>query len=59
LHQLLVEAKHAGTAILLTTHQMAFADGLADRAVLLHDGAVADEGPWPRVRQRAEQHGWR
>jgi ABC-2 type transport system ATP-binding protein len=59
LHQLLVDAKRAGTAILLTTHQMAFADGLADRAVLLHDGAVADEGPWPRVRQRAEQHGWR
>jgi ABC-2 type transport system ATP-binding protein len=59
LHQLLVEAKHAGAGILLTTHQMAFADGLVDRAVVLREGAVADEGPWPRVRERAEQHGWR
>ena len=58
LHQLLVEAKQAGTAILLTTHQMAFADGLADRGVLLQDGAVADEGSWAQVRERAERRGW-
>jgi ABC-2 type transport system ATP-binding protein len=45
LHDLLLQAKQAGTAILLTTHQMAFADGLADRGVLLEDGIVADEGP--------------
>ena len=58
LHHLLVEAKQAGTAILLTTHQMAFADGLADRGVLLQDGTVADEGPWAQVRERAERRGW-
>ena len=58
LHHLLVEAKQAGTAILLTTHQMAFADGLADRGVLLEDGTVADEGPWAQVRERAERRGW-
>jgi ABC-type multidrug transport system ATPase subunit len=59
LFDLLVEAKRGGTAVLLTTHQMAFADGLADRAVLLHEGAVADEGPWAQVRERAEARGWR
>ena len=58
LHHLLVEAKRAGAAILLTTHQMAFADGLADRGVLLEDGTVADEGPWAQVRERAERRGW-
>ena len=30
--------------VLLTTHQMGFADGLADRAVMLDEGEVADEG---------------
>jgi ABC-2 type transport system ATP-binding protein len=59
LYELLVEAKQAGTAVLLTTHQMGFADGLAERAVRLQDGVVADEGPWMQVRERAEQHGWR
>jgi ABC-2 type transport system ATP-binding protein len=59
LFDLLVEAKRGGKAVLLTTHQMAFADGLADRAVLLHEGAVADEGPWAQVRERAEARGWR
>jgi ABC-2 type transport system ATP-binding protein len=58
LHHLLVEAKQAGTAILLTTHQMAFADGLADRGVLLQDGTVADEGPWAQVRERSKRRGW-
>ena len=50
LHGLLNERKRAGKAVLLTTHQMAFADGLADRAVLLEEGVVADEGPWEEVR---------
>jgi len=63
LAELLVEAKAAGTAILLTTHQMAFADGVADRAVVLGEGAVLDRGPWRAVRERAgagwlpEEHG--
>jgi ABC-2 type transport system ATP-binding protein len=59
LGELLVEAKQAGTGVLLTTHQMAFADGVADRAVMLEEGVVADEGPWTQVRERAERRGWR
>ena len=59
LHELLVAAKQAGNAVLLTTHQMAFADGLADRAVLLVEGEVADAGPWAEVRERAQDRGWR
>ena len=46
------EAKAAGTAILMTTHQMYFADGLADRAVVLAEGAIVDQGPWDEVRAR-------
>jgi ABC-2 type transport system ATP-binding protein len=63
LAELLQEAKAAGTAILLTTHQMGFADGVADRAVVLGEGAVLDQGPWRAVRERAgagwaaEEHG--
>ena len=58
LYELLLEAKRAGTAVLLTTHQMGFADGLADRAVMLDEGEVADEGRWAEVRERAEARGW-
>jgi ABC-2 type transport system ATP-binding protein len=58
LHELLGECKRGGTAVLLTTHQMAFADGLADRAVMLDEGMVADGGPWAQVRERAEARGW-
>jgi len=58
LFEILLEAKARGTAVLLTTHQMAFADGLADRAVMLDEGEVADEGPWSEVRERAEARGW-
>jgi ABC-2 type transport system ATP-binding protein len=64
LAELLREAKAAGTAILMTTHQMAFADGVADRAVVLAEGTVVDQGPWDAVRERstaaavgAEAHG--
>jgi ABC-2 type transport system ATP-binding protein len=58
LHELLLERKRAGTVVFLTTHQMAFADGLADRAVRLEEGVVADTGPWAQVRERAEARGW-
>jgi ABC-2 type transport system ATP-binding protein len=58
LHELLLEAKRTGTAVLLTTHQMAFAEGLADRAVMLDEGEVADHGPWVEVRERARARGW-
>jgi ABC-2 type transport system ATP-binding protein len=58
LHELLVEAKRTGTAILFTTHQLGFADGLADRALVLDEGQVVDDGPWRMVEQRARDRGW-
>lgn len=58
LRRLLLEAKERGAAVLLTTHQMRFADGVADRAVLLGEGEVLDEGAWPEVRARAAASGW-
>ena len=58
LRDVLLERKRAGTAVLLTTHQLHFADGLADRAIMLQEGAIADEGPWAEVRERAEARGW-
>lgn len=58
LGELLREAKAAGQAVLFTTHQLAFADGLADRAVVLQEGQVLDTGPWAKVRERARDRGW-
>jgi ABC-2 type transport system ATP-binding protein len=58
LAELLLEAKRGGTAVLLTTHQMRFADGVADRALLLDEGKVLDRGAWRDVRLRAERRGW-
>jgi ABC-2 type transport system ATP-binding protein len=58
LHTLLVEAKRSNVAIVLTTHQLHFAEGLADRAVVLEEGVVVDEGPWDAVAQRATERGW-
>jgi ABC-2 type transport system ATP-binding protein len=58
LHELLVEAKSDGKAVLFTTHQMTFANGLADRAIALEEGEVVDEGDWADVRTRAEERGW-
>jgi len=39
------ELRATGTTILLTTHDMAEAQALADRVVLLNDGAVVAQGP--------------
>jgi ABC-2 type transport system ATP-binding protein len=58
LAEILRDAKRGGAAVLLTTHQLAFADGLADRAVMLDEGEVVDEGAWADVRERAEARGW-
>ena len=44
LRELLSERKRAGAAVLLTTHQMAFADGLADRAVRARGGRGGRRG---------------
>src|SRR6266540_948961 len=49
LRDLLVEARAEGIAIVLSTHQLHFSDGLADRAVVLHDGRVIDAGDYKPV----------
>jgi ABC-2 type transport system ATP-binding protein len=58
LREVLLERAQAGAAVVLTTHQLEWADGLADRAVVLHEGEVADAGPWSTVRERRQARGW-
>ncbi|HEV2450698.1 MAG TPA: ABC transporter ATP-binding protein [Streptosporangiaceae bacterium] len=43
--QLVRQLRAAGTTILLTTHDMAEAQALADRVILLNHGSVVAEGP--------------
>jgi ABC-2 type transport system ATP-binding protein len=54
LHKLLRRAAAGGAAVVLTTHQLGFADGLADRAVILDQGRVADAGPFEQVLAGAQ-----
>lgn len=49
LWSLLTEAKEEGASVLFSTHQLAFAEGLADRVVVLHDGRVAADGAYEEV----------
>jgi ABC-2 type transport system ATP-binding protein len=58
LHAILAERKAAGCAVLLTTHQLGFAEGLADRGVLLAEGEIADAGTYREVSERAASTGW-
>jgi ABC-2 type transport system ATP-binding protein len=58
LRTILLERKAAGCAVLLTTHQLGFAEGLADRGVLLADGEVSDAGSYDEVAERAGAAGW-
>jgi ABC-2 type transport system ATP-binding protein len=58
LHAILAERKAAGCAVVLTTHQLGFADGLADQGVLLAEGEVADAGSYGEVASRAMDAGW-
>jgi ABC-2 type transport system ATP-binding protein len=58
LHAILGERKAAGCAVLLTTHQLGFAEGLADRGVLLAEGEIADAGSYREVSERAASTGW-
>jgi ABC-2 type transport system ATP-binding protein len=58
LHELLRERKAAGCAVLFTTHQLGFAEGLADRGVLLSEGEVADAGSYADVAADAADAGW-
>ena len=58
LHELLLEYKAAGCAVLLTTHQLAFAEGLADRGMVLSEGEVTDAGSYNDVTAHAVESGW-
>ena len=58
LHELLLERKAAGCAVLLTTPQLGFAEGLADRGVLLSEGEVTDSGSYRDVAANAAEAGW-
>jgi ABC-2 type transport system ATP-binding protein len=58
LHELLLERKEAGCAVLLTTHQLGFAEGLADRGVLLSEGEITDAGGYRDVAANAAEAGW-
>jgi ABC-2 type transport system ATP-binding protein len=49
LRELLLECKREGAAVMLTTHQLEFARGVADRAVVLSDGVVVADGPYGEV----------
>jgi len=52
LRELLTQAKDDGAAVMLTTHQLEFARGVADRAVVLSDGVVVEQGPYDEVVDR-------
>ena len=58
LHELLLERKAAGCAILLTTHQLGFAEGLADRGMLLSEGEVDRRRQLRDVAADAAAAGW-
>jgi ABC-2 type transport system ATP-binding protein len=49
LRELLIEAKRNDVAVVMTTHQLGFARGIADRAVLLAEGIVVEQGPYDTV----------
>lgn len=43
------EVADAGAAVVLVTHDMAMAAGIADDVTVLHEGRVIENGPAPRV----------
>lgn len=58
LREMLLEAKAAGTGVLMTTHQLPFVAGLADRAALLQDGEVIVMGAYDEVAAHVSELGW-
>jgi polar amino acid transport system ATP-binding protein len=52
---LVAELKEQGSTILMTTHEMQFAEHAADRVVFLKDGRIAESGP-PEQVLRDPQH---
>lgn len=49
LRSILLETKKDGTGVVFSTHQLAFAASLADRALVLDDGRVVEAGPYDQV----------
>jgi ABC-2 type transport system ATP-binding protein len=49
LRDLLLGCKRDGAALMLTTHQLEFARGIADRAIVLSDGVVVADGPYDEI----------
>jgi len=57
IHELILEQKANGMAVLLTTHNMVEASKLCDRIVLLHEGSVIEAGsPDDICRKYDHQH---
>ena len=52
---LVAELKDQGSTILMTTHEMHFAERAADRVVFLKDGRIVEAGP-PAQVLRDPQH---
>jgi ABC-2 type transport system ATP-binding protein len=50
----LLGLKSEGKAVLMSTHQIGFARGLADRAVILEEGRVLASGPYEATVEREE-----
>jgi ABC-2 type transport system ATP-binding protein len=56
LHTLLQEAKADGAVVMFSTHQLEFADDLADRVVVLSDGQVVADGTYEAVVASGRVH---
>lgn len=52
IHELLADLRARGMAILLTTHDLDQAEGLADRIGILDDGALKAEGAFAELKAR-------
>jgi ABC-2 type transport system ATP-binding protein len=58
LREVLLAAKADGVGVLMTTHQLRFVEGVADRGVVLEEGRVVDAGPWGELSERSMARGW-
>jgi ABC-2 type transport system ATP-binding protein len=50
-HEYIAERRLAGDAIILSTHQLAEAESLADRVMIIANGRVLREGTWADLRR--------
>jgi putative lysine transport system ATP-binding protein len=47
--QVMEELAHAGTTMIVVTHEMHFAREAADRVIFMEEGIIAEEGPPEQV----------